>query len=241
MDPHSIQDILAAVGASATVAPQPRCECHAPVKARGDFCADCERAMAAQLRTMFLERAVATIPRGWEWARFGVPEFNQRTRPTIRSASESWRRANGSLTLLGRTGSGKTASAIAIAHRILDAAHAKVLPRDAMAFAAGLRFVSAVDLAQARKRHKLGNDEPPLERAAKRATLLILDEVGFESLDERTVTDVIEFRYRNGAHEHPTIITSGLSEAELAARYGDAIKRKLCELGRVVGAFEVAA
>ena len=183
---------------------------------------------------MLLAPAIVSVP-VWPWARFEHAQFPvTTTHKAILEAARSWRRINGSLALLGPTGAGKTASAVALAHRIIDACLARKRSDADMRFAVGLRFISAKDLAQARREHKLGAGDSPLEAMAIAATLLILDELGYEPQIDTTISDVVDARYRAGL---PIVVTSGLSEAELAVRYGDAVKRRLCERGRVVSAF----
>lgn len=214
--------------------PQPivhRCEggCDAPVTRRLDYCSACATKNAAELRVAYLEPAYRSLP-DWPHARFG-PELAKAVKsPAVLDAVDGWRRRQGGLVLLGPTGCGKTTAAVALAYRILDVARDRALPAAEMKFAAGMLFVSAKDLAVARRESKLGS-MPALERAARGASLLILDELGYETRLDSTIDDLADLRYREGL---PTIATSGLTEAEFAARYGDAVKRRLFERSVVV-------
>lgn len=65
------------------------------------------------------------------------------------------------------------------------------------------------------------------------ATLLVLDEVGYlDTMRDTAVSELIDVRYR--AADRRTIVTSGLTVAGLSERYGDAIARRILDLGRVV-------
>ncbi len=235
---QTIQGLMSAFGAPSTAPPVHRCEggCLSIVAARGDCCAACEARQHVEHRSRLLADAEATLPR-WPWATFAEKRLRDTAERDIWNGAYAWKRAEGSMVLLGRTGAGKTACVVALARRIIETARGRRLPLVDMQFAIGLRFISAKDLAQARREHKLGAGESPLEAMANRATLLILDELGYEPQIDSTISDVVDARYRAGL---PIIVTSGLTEVELAGRYGDAVKRRLCERGRVVSGFDAA-
>jgi DNA replication protein DnaC len=131
-------------------------------------------------------------------------------------AGARWRRDLGSIVIVGPTGFGKSRVLIAIGLRILDRA-LRGVSADDLRFAAGLRMVNGLALALAPSQHRLGDGEPPLLATAKGATLLLLDEIGFETHLE-VIRDVIFHRYDRGA---PTIVASGRTAEELEGRYGN--------------------
>lgn len=144
-----------------------------------------------------------------------------------------WSRKTGNLLILGPTGVGKTRILVAIGLRILDAAVEKG-DADLVDFAARIAWTTGLDLAEARSRHKLGGGEAPEIARAKKASLLLLDEIGFESrrLDPDAIQNVIYARYHAGL---PTIVASGRTTAELEdprTGYGAAALRRLWEPGR---------
>jgi DNA replication protein DnaC len=130
---------------------------------------------------------------------------------------------------------GKTSCAVAIGHRILDQAEAGKVDATGFAFASKLRFVSAIDLARARSDRARSDAEPRIIREAKCASLLILDEIAYEAtkFDPQVVRDVIYERYRYGA-KRPMIVTSGARMAELHERYGEAMIRRITDMGSVI-------
>ncbi len=115
------------------------------------------------------------------------------------------------LVLSGDPGSGKTvAGGIAVAR-------------------GGGRLVHVTDLCGA----KFDGERVAAYQAA---TLLVIDDLGVEALDEkgrdRALLDrILDARY---AGRRRTLITTNLAEADLRARYGRRIARRLREVGRVV-------
>ncbi|MEO7032513.1 MAG: ATP-binding protein [Polyangiaceae bacterium] len=178
-------------------------------------------------------RGFATVP-DWPWARIGDADFVARTRPKISTACQRYTPAVGNLVMLGPTGHGKTAGAIAIAHRLAGAALESEDAADVRRIA-GLFWVSGHELANARRHHGLGEDDAPLIRRAMRSPLLIVDELGFEATHDQTVIpELLHHRY---TARLLTIVTSGARDKDLAARYGAAPWRKLCQLGAVIETF----
>lgn len=250
----NLSKIVAAIGSGASdVQERPRATCTGgcgkPVAERGAWCEPCATQDRAERRRAWLRNAYASLPRdpdcpkgrqtergGWDWARYGDPIYEAiaAKTPALHAAVKEWRRRSGSMALLGWvTGSGKTAAVVALAHRMLDAARDNpAIGGDDLWFAAGIRFVPAIDLATARKEHRLGAGEPPLLEAAVDARLLILDELGYLEArhDITAIQEVIDARYRAA---RPTIYTSGATKAQLAEVYGHATVRRI-ELGKLV-------
>lgn len=119
------------------------------------------------------------------------------------------------VTLLGPATAGKTTLAVALANAWVQAR-----ARPAMVLA-------AVDLGLARQQHGLGAGEARLVHLAMIAPLLVLDDVGQEvESGTPAVAHAIQHRYD---HAKPTIATSGLTVAQLVARYGAGVARRLLE------------
>jgi DNA replication protein DnaC len=234
---RAVRELVAKLRTGDAAYQGPRCVggCDSVVAARGNYCQPCAESQAAQMRAMYLADASASLP-AWPWARFGAPDYERavaKSGAVLAAAGKAWRRHNNNLVLLGPTGCGKTATVVAMAYRMVESAERATTSAKDLAFVAGLRFISAKDIATARREHKLGAGESPLEHSAQVATLLILDELGYEPQTDTAIPDIIDARYRA---QLPIIVTCGLTEAELASRYGDATKRRLCQIGRVVSA-----
>lgn len=210
----------------------PRCRCGATVRGRRGVCEACSASDRAEMLTLSFGPVLAPLP-AWEWARFGRPEMRAVSR-RLYDAAEAWSPEDGNLVLLDPTsGAGKTASAVAIIHRLVDDAMRPGATHAERTHARGIRYLSAYDLATARRNHPLGAGEAPLIRQAKRATLLVIDEVGFERAVDTAIPDVLNARYQMAL---PTVVTAGMTEPDFAAYLGDAVKRKLCGRGQVVSA-----
>jgi len=145
-----------------------------------------------------------------------------------------WRRSVGSVALLGPTGIGKSAACAALLARILDTS---VERREVdFQWALGVRFVDAAELIVARRNSRLGSEADMVEDA-KGATLLVLDELGFEA-SSPVPFEVVNERYRTGL---PTIITTGRAEVEFSKRYGSAFIRRIRDRGTVLDFWEKKA
>lgn len=172
-----------------------------------------------------------TVPQ-WDWARLDSDVYRRSVAEPLQRAAARWEPKHGSLVLLGPTGVGKTASAVALVHRLAFLAReASGVSDPQVRLIRGLYWCSAVELSSARRWHPLGHGECPEFRAARDASFLVLDELGFERSDERDpwLLELVDCRYRAGA---PTLVTSGRPRAELDARYGGACIRRLTERGR---------
>lgn len=206
---------------------------------RGGWCSACGRADRAATRRRELAPAYDSLP-AWPWARFGDPKLESFARDPkaaeILEAARGWKRSAGNLTLLGPTGIGKTSVVTAIAHRALDMVRdGDDLPELAVELAAAIRFMSAVDLADAARRWPPRDaNYPPMVQEALDASVLFLDDLGHEDPKDRSVFKVIESRYR--AKGKQTVVTSRLSRADMQRedRYGEDGARRIFELSVVV-------
>lgn len=134
----------------------------------------------------------------------------------------------GTITIVGGAGSGKTTLAAAIIGTVVQRAIADTTGKDYFTWAAENAFwVSAPELARARPGQKLGEGEAPLVERAMGASLLVLDDVGMERQDiGGAIFDTI---YSRHDAELVTVITTGLSSAELGLKYGDGVTRRMIE------------
>lgn len=244
VDPAQARAVMALLDNPDPAAPiVHRCRCGEQVPTRADLCGDCMRKEIEDLCAAALRKARASLP-SMPHAHFGNPVLASMVAPEMYQAARTWSVRDGGLVLLGTTGMGKTTVAVAIARHRLDTAKTAEQVR----IAAGIRFMSALDLHRARTEHARAgfsadrvNDDAPAIARAKTTSLLVLDEVGFEPAGRREeigiVFDIAQARYNAGL---PTIVTSGLSEADIAHRYGEATKRRLCERATVVSVFRLS-
>ena len=211
----------------------PTCVCGAPVRHYRDVCDVCRAVQHIADRRLLLGASRRSLP-DMPWAVWGEGWTSTCARGIV-AALGHWTRAKGNLVLCGPTGCGKTTAAVARARKLLEQAERPCPPED-FRFACGVRFAAAADLATARKQHPLGSGEPVEIETAIDASLLILDELGYESQQDTAIPELADIRYRKN---RITITTTGLRPAEMVARYGEATVRKLVGGGQLVSAFEV--
>lgn len=206
-----------------------RCRCGREVPTRGTLCSQCGERELAELREMHIAPARRTLPT-WPHARFGHPGF--RPDPRLLEVAKGWRMSSGTgLTLIGPTGRQKSTLAVALCVDRMDRARSA----EEVRLAGGIRYVLASELDKARAEHALGRDEAPLIRAAKRATLLVLDDLGKEKTKGEVITHVLEKRYALGL---PNLITSELTIERLGERYGLSDRRRVAERVIVAACFD---
>jgi len=114
-----------------------------------------------------------------------------------------------SAVFLGPTGCGKSVSASILVRRAL----ATFVQSGGQRFevATDLCWTDASDIAMANPRHPLGAGVPELLARSTSCGLLVLDDVGIETL-EGAVFPVLQARYHG---RRPTIVTSGLTQPQL--------------------------
>jgi DNA replication protein DnaC len=101
-----------------------------------------------------------------------------------------------------------------------------------------LRWFFAPDLASSRREHPLGQGEAPEVLQACAASLLVVDDAGWDQ-DPRVVSEIFHHRYES---KLPTIVTSGRNREELSAHYAAAPIRKMMESnGKISNIVEVFA
>lgn len=211
---------------------QKRCACGAIYPWEAEPTCSCEtdriRREERAARERCLRRAYESVPNALRWAREGSEAFGRvKIHPECQRLIK-WHRGLGNGLVSGPTGAGKTVSAAALVHRILDRVCEHGATTTDFDFARRIRFVDASDLARARRESKLG-EEPEILTEACRASLLVIDEMGFEPWHcerDRALFDVLNERYSQGGH---TIVTTGRTEAEFRARYGAALVRRIVD------------
>ncbi len=137
-----------------------------------------------------------------------------------RSYAMSFTPEHGGLIMRGGVGSGKTHVAVAILKEVLGKGY----------FGVFWNFNDLLSHLRASYNRDAVESEDRVLAPLDRADLLVLDDLGTESVSD-WVRDrlylIINRRYESGA---PTIITTNCEEAELEARVGPRIVSRLCEM-----------
>lgn len=92
-------------------------------------------------------------------------------------------------------------------------------------------YVTAPELARELFEHPIGEGPPKLSRWAKRAPVLMLDELGAEQVRNGAVTEVLRSRL---ASDRPTIVATTRRFGDLEETYGDIARRVYERAGGVV-------
>ena len=158
---------------------------------------------------------------------------------------------NSGALLVGATATGKTLSVygacIAVAESLQQPDNSVLCSRELRTpqmmrvprewpFPASLRIhvTNARRLGQVRDCAKLGEEEPEEISRARNATIIFIDDIGWERAHQRQViSDILASRYDAGL---ATVATSGLSLTELRTNYGDAVMRRMIETSGKRGA-----
>lgn len=93
-----------------------------------------------------------------------------------------------------------------------------------------LRWERALSLALARREWPLGAGPCPRIAQAGRASVLFLDDLGQEAAEDAVLQEVLNDRYERGL---PSVITTGLRQYQLSARYGAHLLRRPIDSGGV--------
>ncbi len=145
--------------------------------------------------------------------------------PGLLDAARSWRWRDGNLVMLGPTRCGKTTAAAYLFRRLL--AQGVRGGGEDWERAQGMQWFGAEELLAAHRAHPLGKGDVPECVTAIRASVLFLDDAGWDR-DPSVVSSILNARYEAGA---PTIITTGKNDVELTAHYGAAVVRRMIEAG----------
>lgn len=152
------------------------------------------------------------VPPRYAWATLGAPELATRVaNPTATMVAHASLRA-ARVVLLGGAGAGKTSLGCAMLHAVSQTTRGACV------------FAGAYWVAKARAEQPLGRGEAPVIDEAIAARCLLLDDLG---LEQARSTGVEEVLYERHAAGRQTIVTSGFSGKEIAARYGDGIARRI--------------
>jgi hypothetical protein len=170
----------------------------------------CNRCLVAEVEARREAVLTSILPEIHVDARFGSAALAGWCKD---ASAVRWARAFGekaprcpTVTLWGTTGSGKSTLAAAMLRALLAG------PRRHCS----ARWYDARDLARARKQYRLGGGDPPeLERAVD-ADILVIDELGKETLDRNSdpadVVMVLDERHR--ARDRLTIVTTEWAAAD---------------------------
>ena len=172
--------------------------------------------------------AALAAPAAYRDLRFAAATLKSRL--ARREAIDAARKAIGApvVTITGQSGSGKTSLAAAMFGDVIDRAITGEAVAEALAATA--MWTSAVSLARARREHPLGQGDAPLVVRARTASLLVIDDVGMER-DYDCVGGVLYERHADGL---ATIATTGFDLAEIGAKYGDGIARRMLQKGQAI-------
>lgn len=199
----------------------PKCggRSHTP---KGEPCWHCaERASAPKELPVFERILLETIPDRFRWATLDAAELERRVAGGRKRIDEAVHAPQPNLVLSGKAGTGKTSLACAALRAWQRTRRRRVV------------FVAAHELANARMQHALGSGEAALVERCGKADLLLIDDLGSEpsSPPRSEIIDVIQRRHNFNL---PIWITTGLVTAELTARYGFGIARRILEQATVI-------
>ena len=188
------------------------------------FCSACLELVREEVRSRRMREARERIP--VTFRDLDIP-LTDRRHLAARSVLAALRAGRGAL-LHGPAGSGKTTTAMLVLLAVLDSFEYEI--------ASGVQVVSAYDLAKAPLEHRLGSGDAPLVRTSKRASVLLLDELGSEQVPQTRSTSVSEVIFERYNAQRPTIATTWLAPTPagegvetIAKKYGDGIARRLLE------------
>jgi DNA replication protein DnaC len=147
----------------------------------------------------------------------------------LRALAAKYSVERGSVLIIGPADTGKTITLRRVARRLL--AEAWRAGATEAPIIGGL-WCSAIELAASIRETRMGSVCEAM-RAAQRAPLLFLDELGQEVHDQRWLLQLLDARYM--PRHRPTLTTSGLTKHQLIERYGDGAYRRLFQpVGTVV-------
>jgi DNA replication protein DnaC len=191
----------------------------------------CEACALREERKHLLEPALSSIPKHYRWASFDNLDLIRSRVPNQHAIARA-QQCFGAIrvTLIGTTGSGKTSLAVAMLRMHIDAAYAPDADADTVARGKGALFATSFDVCAAAASHPLGKGEAPLIARARRASILVLDEVGSEPQPD-AVKLLLFDRYNSAL---PTWVTTFLSREQVSERYGGGVHRRMFEHGRTI-------
>lgn len=190
-----------------------RCEvCDETFLGTSYICAGCVGTHREAIRSAAFDRLNDSVPERYRDCRFGserVAFVDQSKAGSIAAASQR------GLLITGPAGFGKTTMAVAKLYQAFEQGRRSCM------------FVSAPELATARRVHPLGDGDAPLVARAMSVGVLVLDDVGKEKQDmSGVVSEVIFHRH---AKNKRTIVTASFGVDAARAAYDDGIARRLFE------------
>jgi len=197
------------------------------VQKSDDEIAELERRERADAAPMILDRLPAHL-------RVSKPETLRSYIASAKLVTEAarWLPEGSSLLLVGGTGRGKTSAAAYLFRRLLGRG-VKNGGED-WRIARGLQWYPATELDRARSEHPLGKGDAPAMVAACRATVLFLDDLGWDR-DPKAVSHVLDARYNAGLVTVATTSrrTRGINggPSELDRHYDGAVMRRFMRAG----------
>lgn len=177
-----------------------------------------------QLHRANIASVLGSIPERYRWARYDAPELVSRLGDPrgIRRSQEL--RLDGRVAVVhGPAGAGKTALSVA---RFADELER---PLASKRWGYSSRFVPCYAIGEAASTARLGQPKAVAVELARRAHLLLLDDLGTEPNIEPVKAElrlVLHERFDLGLS---TIVTTGLTRPQVAERYGDGVARRLFE------------
>lgn len=212
----------------------PRCAVELPRRARAERIANVREALSPGGIHDFCKPGHPLYVKTTALAREAAARLDAEHRGAALAVIEkaAWLRETGGIAILGPTGIGKSKVLVAVGLRIIAAAEERQSDAAMFSFATGIRYVNGIKLARDARASKLGAVDAAFQ-AARNASLLLFDEVGFEDgrIDPLLVRDVLRDRYEP---YKPTILASGATLEALNDRYGAAAIRGIWERGHLV-------
>lgn len=150
-------------------------------------------------------------------------ELLVRVSPLLRATVNRLATPTLSALFLGPSGFGKTTAAGALVRRAINEFAQSLGER--FTEVRRLCWTTASEVAQAERRHPLGEGRPPIVMQAIGASALVLDDIGLEG-NAAAVVEIITTRYDRCL---PTIATTGLTRKQLTEHLSAAGVRKLRE------------
>lgn len=190
-------------------------------------CETCAAAEQVEKRAALIVRARESIPQRFRWARLTAPALAKRLKASPKVVETAWHALSGAnpiVTIVGQSGTGKTSLAVAMLAEIIEAGAVLTCDPKVLDRARFAHFAGCQQLAIARKEHKLGAGAPDEVMRARRASVLVLDEVGREGKGELDVAKIIHEREADCAL---TIVTTWLDEGGALAAYDSGLARRL--------------
>ena len=194
--------------------------------------ARCDAETEARLELELRQQTLNRLPDRFR-DRTGAEMLQAIRDPEHRAIALRWQWGDGGSILSGPSRVGKTTAAACLFRRLLAGQDWRWRR---------LRWVGSLRMVKARQEANRGlRDDVDPTVLLERASLLVLDDLGQEPATDwshEILQEILEVRYGRGL---PTIATTNLGGAELAARYGAPLLARIVESGGKVGRILEAA